>query len=83
LVTVHWLITAAALLTAAVALARARSASRRCERLTESYWELRYEHGQLRARLARLEGQPEAEVPDPRDARATPAQFIPLSTLKR
>jgi hypothetical protein len=51
------------------------------ERLTESYWELRYEHGQLLARVNRL---------DPEAARAAgpvlPAgttAFVPLSSLKR
>ena len=43
-----------AILAAAAALVRARRLSRRVERLSESYWELRYEHGQLSARLARL-----------------------------
>ena len=85
----HWVFTGAALLLAAFAIARARAAARRCDRLTDSYWELRYEYGQLRARLARLEGatpggQGEAEgAPAPETARPAQATFIPLSTLKR
>ena len=47
-----------AVLVAAAALLRARRLSRRVERLSESYWELRYEHGQLRARLTALEPPP-------------------------
>ena len=35
--------------------AKARRLAKRLERLTESYWELRYEHGQLRARVNRLD----------------------------
>lgn len=75
------IVTVAALLAAVAALARARSLSRRLDRLTESYWELRYEHGQVRARLARLEGGAGAEEPAP--ASAPGASFIPLASLKR
>ena len=50
------LLTAVALVAALVAFDRARRLARRLERLAESYWELRYEYGQLRARLNRLEG---------------------------
>ncbi len=56
--TLHWLLTGAALVLAGAALLVARRQSKRLERLTESYWELRYEHGQLRARVNRLD--PEA-----------------------
>jgi len=83
--TLHWLLTVSAVLAAALALARARRVTKRLERLTESYWELRYDHTQLRARVARLD--PDAETPA--TARAEPApqpgatQFVPLSSLKR
>jgi hypothetical protein len=56
LLTLPVLLTTAALFIAAVALVRARRASRRLERLTESYWELRYEVAQMRARLGRDHG---------------------------
>ncbi len=84
MLTLHWLLTGSALFIAALALARARRVTKRLERLTESYWELRYDHGQLRARLARLD--PEADGPS---SPAEPArqsgstQFVPLSSLKR
>jgi len=67
-----------AILLALIAFVRARGLARRLERLSESYWELRYEHGQLRARLNRLEGtdEPPAEAPQ-----AT--HFVPLSSLKK
>jgi len=55
LLTFLWLVTGASFLAAIGAFARVRRVSRRLERLSESYWELRYEHGQLRSRLARLE----------------------------
>lgn len=76
------IVTAAALLAAVLALARARSVSRRIDRLTESYWELRYEYGQLRARLARLEGSTDAS-PGPAEAPGPTTSFIPLTSLKR
>jgi len=66
---------------AAAALLKARRVARRLERLTESYWELRYEHGQLRARVARLDPEPAPASPDPRAAAGT--AFVPLSSLKR
>ena len=82
LLTLQWFSTAAAVVVALAALARARQVSRRLDRLTESYWELRYEDGQLRARVGRLEGQPEAAAgghpPEP-----TPTAFVPLSSLKK
>ena len=80
MLTLHWLLTGAALVLAGVAFLVARRQSKRLERLTESYWELRYEHGQLRARVNRLdpEQQQAASAADP------PAtNFIPLSSLKR
>ena len=49
------LVTGVALLVALAAFAKARRLATRLERLTESYWELRYEHGQLRARVNRLD----------------------------
>jgi type II secretory pathway component PulJ len=84
LLTLPFLLTTAALFIAAVALVRARRASRRLERLTESYWELRYEVAQMRARVARLEPPP---APDPAEAGAgssgAATAFVPLSSLKR
>ena len=78
--TLLWLTTGAALVTAAAALFKARRVARRLERLTESYWELRYEHGQLRARVARLDPEQPAAVAETR----TPGTaFVPLSSLKR
>ena len=80
--TVQWLLTGAACLLAAAAYAKARRLARRLERLTESYWELRYEHGQLRARLNRLDPDPSAAAAEPSTAPGVTA-FVPLSSLKR
>ena len=79
-----WLLTGAAVLVAAASFAKVRRLAKRLERLTESYWELRYEHGQLRARVNRLdpEQQPAAAAPDAPHPGTTTA-FVPLSSLKR
>jgi hypothetical protein len=83
LLTLHWLLTGTALLVAAVALFQARRVSRRLERLTESYWQLRYEQGQLRARVTRLEpAEPPSGASSPEQQAGTTA-FVPLSSLKR
>ena len=79
MLTLHWLLTGAALVLAVVALLVARRQTKRLERLTESYWELRYEHGQLRARVNRLD--PEQQAAAAAEPPAT--NFIPLSSLKR
>jgi hypothetical protein len=80
-VTVHWVLTGAALLAALMAWTKARRLAKRLERLSESYWELRYEHGQLRSRIERQDAAetPGAPVPGPAGATA----FVPLSSLKR
>ncbi len=80
--TFHWLLTGAAVLLAGAAFVKARRLSKRLDRLTESYWELRYEHGQLRARVHRLDPEqvPEVVEAPPQGAKTT---FVPLSSLKR
>ena len=77
-----WLAIGVALGVALASWMRARGLARRLEQLTQQYWELRYQHGQLRADVKRLE--PEAEAPAPQPAAETsPQTFIPLSSLKR
>ena len=72
-------------LVALAAFWRARAAFRRLERLSESYWELRYESGQLKSRVTRLEVETGLrEPPDPESPQATAATtFVPLSSLKK
>src|SRR5205814_6034037 len=76
-----WIVAAAALLVAGAALVKARRLARRLERLTESYWELRYEHGQLRARVNRLDPEPTSGPEEP--AARADTTVVPLSSLKR
>ena len=78
----QWLLTGAAGLMAVAAFVKARRLARRLERLTESYWELRYEHGQLRARVNRLDPEHPAQPPEAAPQAGTTA-FVPLSSLKR
>jgi hypothetical protein len=81
----QWVATGAALLVAAFALLRARRTAKRLDRLSESYWELRYETGQLRSQIARLEGRPDGADPGapPEAGRGGSTVFVPLSSLKR
>lgn len=60
----------------------ARRNARKLEHLTQSYWELRYQHGQLRAQVNRID--PEHQADAEAEMAGRPAQnFIPLSSLKR
>jgi hypothetical protein len=77
-----WLLTVAAVLVALAAFAKARRLAKRLERLAESYWELRYEHGQLRARVNRLDPEQPTTAPEAVPQSGTTA-FVPLSSLKR
>jgi hypothetical protein len=77
------LLAAVALLVAFVALASARRTRQRLEQLQQSYWDLRYEHGRLKAQVKRLDPE-EAQAQEPEPAAAPPSTtFIPLSSLKR
>jgi hypothetical protein len=76
------LLSGAALIVAGTALVRTRRLVKRLERLTESYWELRYEHGQLRARINRLDPEQTAPASDAGPAPGATA-FVPLSSLRR
>jgi len=73
-----------ALLVAVFALLKARSLARRTERLAESYWDLRYETGQLKSRLNKLESPSAtgAHTSDPAPPAPT-TSFVPLSSLKK
>jgi len=82
LLIVQRLLAGAALLFALGAFLRARRVAKRLERLTESYWELRYEYGQLRARVSRLE-PPTAEHDAQEQAGQSGATFVPLSSLTK
>ena len=75
-----WFVTGATLVAALVAWRQARVALRRQEQLTQMYWELKYQHGELRQQLQRIASG--AAPPEPPVSRPT-EQVIPLSSLKR
>jgi opacity protein-like surface antigen len=75
------LVSAVALMTAVAASASVRRLKRKMEQLQQSYWDLRYEHGRLKAQVKRLD--PEAAAEPQEAAPAATTTFIPLSSLKR
>ncbi len=77
------LLAGVALLIALWALAKARRAARRLDQLQQSYWDLRYEHGRLRAQVKRLDPDEAEAAPAPVAAADPATTFIPLSSLKR
>ena len=81
----QWFLVGAGALASLVCVLWARRLTKRIERLSQSYWELRYEQGQLNARVGRLE--PPVESPDRNpaaDALSRPqSNFVPLSSLKK
>ena len=83
-----WWTVGVALLAALAAAERARRLSRRLDRIREAYWDLRYELGQVQARVARLEADRSDQAPvadrAPVAAQVQGANaFVPLSSLKR
>jgi hypothetical protein len=73
-----WLLVATGWLLALVAYLSARRTARRLAQLTEMYWELKYDHGELKARVRALAGD---ESPAPPQA---PMQgFVPIGEVKR
>lgn len=77
-----WIITGAALVFAFVAWSQARRTAKRLEQLTQMYWELKYQHGELRVRLQHGTPAPASGEVPPETAPAGTA-FIPLTSLKR
>lgn len=75
--TATWMGLGAALL-AVASWVVARRAARQVRDLTAMYWQLKFEHGELKARVDR-------ESPDPSAPPKTPAgtQFVPLTSVKR
>ena len=84
--TLLWLIAGASLVVALVALRQARRTAKRLEQLSQMYWELKYQHGELRLQLQRATGSlpaaPTSPAPLPPDS-GSQQSFIPLASLKR
>ena len=75
-----WLVAGSSWLAALAALVTARRVARRLGHLTEQYWELKFEHGELKARVKAL-----APTADDIAAAHPPVQqtFVPLTSIKR
>jgi hypothetical protein len=68
-----WIVAIGALVAAVVAYAQARRTARQLAQLTEMYWQLKFDHGELKAKV-----DPAAPVaPKPKET------FVPLTNLKR
>jgi hypothetical protein len=75
-----WFVAFASLAVALLAWRQARAAARRAEQLSQMYWELKYQQGELRVQLQRGgSGDTVAKAAPAHD----PDGFIPLSSLKR
>jgi len=68
-----WIVAVSALLAALAALAYAQGVSRKLAQMTELYWQLKFDHGELKAKL---------DPPAPAQP-ATQQTFVPLSSIKR
>jgi hypothetical protein len=68
-----WIVAVVALLVALLALSHARRTARQLAQITELYWQLKFDHGELKAKL-----DPASPVaPEPKST------FVPLSSIKR
>jgi hypothetical protein len=84
--TLLWFIAGASLVVALVAWSQARRTAKRLAQISEMYWELKYQQGELRVRMQRMTGEapppPPTAPPDPAPGQPGDA-FVPLSSLKR
>ncbi len=68
-----WIVAFSAFVIAVVAYAQSRRTARQLAQVTEMYWQLKFDHGELKAKV-----DPAAAVaPKPQET------FVPLSQLKR
>jgi hypothetical protein len=80
--TLLWFFTGASLIAAFVAWRQARRNAKRLEQLSQMYWELKYQQGELRVLMRRLGGEADPSPAPPPPAR--PAEvFVPLSSIKK
>ena len=68
-----WIVAVLALVVALVALAHARSTARKLAHVTEMYWQLKFDHGELKAKV-------DPSTPAAPEVKET---FVPLTQLKR
>jgi hypothetical protein len=68
-----WIVAVVALAVALAALAYARHTAQRLAHLTEMYWQLKFDHGELKAKV----DPPSPPAPEPK------ATFVPLTRLRQ
>ena len=68
-----WIVSLSALALALLAFAQARRTARQLAQITQMYWQLKYDHGELKAKVH----PPAPATPEPRQT------FVPLTQLKR
>ena len=68
-----WVVAVAALVIALAAWVQARRTARRLAELTQMYWQLKFDHGELKAKV-------DPSQPAPPEPKST---FVPLTQLKR
>ncbi len=68
-----WIVAFSALVIAVVAYVQSRRTARQLAQITEMYWQLKFDHGELKAKV-------DPAVPAPPTPRET---FVPLTQLKR
>ena len=68
-----WLMAIGGFVLAIAALAVARRTARKLSDVTGMYWQLKYDYGELKARV----DPPAPSVPEPRQT------FVPLSSIKK
>jgi hypothetical protein len=81
--TLLWLVAGASLLVALIALNQVRRTAKRLEQLSQNYWELKYQNGELRVQLQQLTGHSTKEKTTTPTAAQGRDSFVPLSSLKR
>jgi len=68
-----WIVAVIALVVALAALAHARRTANQLAQVTEMYWQLKFDHGELKAKV---------DPPSPA-AQEPKSTFVPLTQLKR
>ena len=68
-----WVVAVVALIVALAAWAHARRTARQLAQVTEMYWQLKFDHGELKAKV-----DPQAPA-----AAAPKSTFVPLSSIKK
>jgi len=84
-----WVVTGVALIAAVAAWIKARRASARLTQLSDMYWELKYQHLELKKQIERTSGTSNvASTPVGAEAHGAKAathteSFVPLTSLRR